>query len=298
MARSPTTALRTVIRAAVVLVGLGLAHTAHRGADARREVGGSLAMQFIPSPDSLRAASMGQQTLLADVMWIRAVLQFVELYEHPSEHGTTWLRQMLRSVMELDPDWRTAPFYGGSFMRLVGDVDESDRIYELAHERMPDDPHFPFSIGMNAYLVREDPVRAAEWVKRAAEIPGAPKWYGATVAALIDGRGQRRAAMRYLREELDRTEDPGVRRALERKLTELTHDEWVELIAERKAQREAQLGRSIESLAELGELPADPYGEGWVLAPDGVVRSQAADESLARKQLRAERALLLKPAWR
>lgn len=282
----------------LLALSLGLAHVAHERADAARDAESDVQMRIVPSPQSLRAAAMGQPTLLADLMWIRAVLQFIDVYEHPDALGIEWLGQMVRSVVALDPTWRSAPFYGGSFLRLVGDVDSSDEIYRQAHAQLPDDPHFPFALGMNAYLVRDDTAAAARWIQIAADTPGAPGWYKAAAAAFIGEQGQRRTAIRYLREELEQATKPGVRKALQTKLDELTHAEWVELIAQRREKLAAERGRDIARIEELGELPPDPYGAGWILAPDGVVRSAQVDARLAKKQQRTARALLLKPAYR
>ena len=283
-------------------LGVGLlfacAHVAHRTADEVRFEDAELRMQLVPSPAALRAVSMGQPTMLADLMWIRSVLQFVDVFEHPSDKKVSWLFHMVQSVNVLDPQWRSAWFYGGSFMRVVGAIEESDAIFRGARAVIPDDPFFPFALGMNAYLDRDDAVEAARLIREAAEIPGAPPWYRAAAAGLIDRNGERRAALRYLRQELDTVDDPRVRVALETKITDLAHDEWVSLIAERREKTEAELGRPIGNVAELGTLPEDPFGEGWILAPDGVVRSAAVDRELARKSIRNERRFLLKkPYW-
>ncbi len=87
---------------------------------------------------------------------------------------------------------------------------------------------------------------------------------------------------------------PAVRASLESRRAGLIHDELSEKLAELVARFAAEVGRPPHAVAELGELPPDPYGVGWLLGPDGVVRSEHVEESLARKARTDERAMLMR----
>jgi hypothetical protein len=286
-------------RSALLLVGVvafgALANRAHRATDEGRFAARRARLAaYQPDGDALKVAALGQPTLLADAMWVRAVLQFSDVMDGREVDGTRWLDATVDAVATLDPGWRTAYFYGGAFMRVLGDIEASDRIFADGAAALPDDPFFPFSLGMNAYLHHGDTAAAAEHLARAAALPGAPAWYGAAAASFIEMKGQRAAAVRYLDEELARTSNPAVRRSLEARRAGLIHDELCEKLAGLVARFEAQVGRPLADVAELGELPPDPYGVGWVLGPDHVVRSGHVDETLAKAARTDERAMIMR----
>lgn len=272
--------------------GAGLAHWSHRASDEARFARGVVADRVAPHAPTLRAASLGQPTLVGDILWVRAVLAFADIHANPDDISVAWVRSMIDAVNELDPQWRTGFFYGGSFMRVLGDIEGSDAVFTAGHEALPDDPFFPFSLGMNAYLFRQDIEEARPWIAKAAALPKAPAWYQAAVAAFFEEGRSRRAALQYLDRQLAEDQRPQVKEALERKRAMLLHDEYRDQIAEHRVKVEAKLGRPITALSELGKLPADPYEAGWMLAPDGVVRSKSRDARLAIRAVKAERAMI------
>ena len=273
-----------------------LAHHSHRRTDELRYATQAAELALAePNGAALRVASLGFHTALADLMWVRAIQRFIDVYEGGEPEKVHWLAASINAVADLDPNWRTVYFYGGSLLRVVGDIDGSDAIYARGAQQRPDDAFFPFSIGMNAYLYKEDKARAFEWVNKAAQIPGAPAWYGAAAAAFLEEHGERQAGLAYLAQQLKTETRPAARQALERRMAILLHDERAEEIAARRVAVEAQKGGPIRDIAELGPLPDDPYGQGWVLAPDGVIRSALREGFEAQRVRNAERALLTKP---
>ena len=285
---------RSALTLLVAAAGLWVAHQSQRVADLRRFGNDDPESWAQPDGRALRVAALGQHTHAADVVWVRALLYFAETLDHPSEVKRRWQRASLEAVTTLDPGWRTPYFYGGSFLRLLDDMDGSDLIFKRGMAWLPNDAYFPFAVGMNALLYRGDPESAARYIGFAAEIPGAPDWYRSAAAGILEGHGQRRAALRYLDEQLALADRPAAVAALTRKKRDLVHDELVSLFAERRAALLEQRGRDITRPDDLGELPADPYGEGWIIAPDGVVRSAAAERALAARLMSQERRSALK----
>lgn len=283
-----------------LVLGIGLcgvaAHRSQRVADeVRLDRQRAQASLFRPNGQTLRVVSLGQHTAVAELLWVRAVLRFADIYDEGDEEGTEWLVANLEAARLLDPGWRTIYFYGGAFMRVLDRIDESDSLFLHGRDALPDDAFFPFALGMNAYLHRGDVDSAADWLKEAAGRPNAPDWYAAAAASFIQRSGERRAAVRYLDEEIARATNPRVRERLELRRARFVHDELVDRIAERREQFRAQVGRDITRVEELGELPPDPMGGRWVLAPDGVVRSSVEEARASEKARYAERALMLRP---
>jgi len=287
--------LPTVVIGVMLVGGLGLAHRAQRQADEARFRQDASVDRVAPHAPSIRMASLGQHTLVADLLWVRTVLAFAEIYVKPTPKGIEWLGAMVDTVCALDDSWRSAYFYGGSFLRVVGDIEHSDAIFKAGHQALPDDPFFPFSLGMNAYLARGDTEAALQWISVAAALPGAPDWYQAAVAGFIQEGGDRRAALHYLEEQRRTETRPRVREALDAKYRSLLHEELEAQIADHQDRFRAQFGREIEHVGELGRLPEDPLGGEWILAADGVVRSSVRESMLAKGAILDERSMILLP---
>jgi hypothetical protein len=285
---------RAGLTVAVIAAGMALAHWSQRAADLRRFGNDDPESWVQPDGRALRVAAMGQRTLAADVVWVRSLLYFAETLDRPTPLKRQWQRASLEAVTTLDPGWRTPYFYGGSFLRLLGDIDGSDVILKRGMAWLPGDAYFPFAVGMNAFLYRDDPDTAARYVAFAAELPGAPDWYRSAAAGILEGHGQRRAALRYLDEQLALADRPAAIEALLRKKRDLVHDELVSLFAERRAALLQERGADIQRPEDLGELPPDPHGAGWIIAPDGVVRSAAAERALAARLMSKERRTVLR----
>lgn len=246
------------------------------------------ALLFVPSGDQLQLGASGFEEAIADVLWVRAVLIFGERYDRESgDEWNEWLLRTVRAVNTLNPHWRTAYFYGGALLRAEGAIDGADVVFTEGADHFPDDPFFPFSVGMNAYLYRNDPATAAEWLEKAAARPGAPSWYAAAAAAMHQKSGARETAIAFLRETAAKTDNPAVKQDSEVQLNRLLHNELVDQWSAVCREFRERNGRPLASPAELEQitgkkLPDNPRGDGWIVGLDGVVRSPGADEERLR----------------
>ena len=246
----------------------------------------------LPSPEVTRVASMGYHTMVADLMWIQTILQFVDVIDSGGKRGLRWLHTMLDTVIHLDPRWRTTYFYGGSMLRVLKDIEGSDRIFRAGKEALPDDHHFPFSLGMNAYLYRGDHEGAVAMLTEAAALPSAPRWYSTAVGAFIHKSGQRRTAIRYLKEQMQAVSSDKERVILANKYRTLVHEEMASNLEDQRAEWQKANGRPLKALADLGELPPEPFGTEWIIGLDGQVRSRHMEEVVARRERLSERSML------
>ena len=278
-----------------MLVGVCIAQAAQRRADEARFRTGSTTDRVAPHAPTLKLASLGQATLVADLLWVRTVLAFADIHDDPTPDGVAWVGAMVDATAALDGRWRTVYFYGGSFLRVLGDIEHSDAIFQAGHGAMPEDSFFPFALGMNAFLYRQDTDAAFRWIATAAELPNAPNWYRGAAAGFVEEGGDRRAALRYLEEEIRSDQKPRVREALLVKYNGLLHDELVEQIAGHRQRFVEEFGQDIQEVSELGRLPTDPLEGEWVLAPDGRVRSSKREAVLRRQALLDERSMILLP---
>lgn len=289
--------LRTTILILLPLLGGMGAHHFQCGTDAARWADGQdLRPVFVPSPEATKVASMGFDMVVADLMWTRAVLLFVDFLDAEQlDDGAAWTRTVLKTVGALDPAWRTPFFYGGSMLRLLEDFEGSDELFREGMKSFPDDAYFPFSIAMNAYLHRDDMDKAVEYLQKAAAMPDAPGWYRNAAAEFITRRGQRKAALKYLKQQIDNANSERERLLLENKFKSLLYEQVSEAIRGMQDRVEAQRGARLGTIKDLGQLPPDPLGGEWFIAPDGVVRSSVQDLVVARRAKNEERAILVNP---
>jgi hypothetical protein len=288
--------LRTLMIVVVsALGGLG-AHRMQVSVDEVRRVDGPMAQRvFMPSPEAMRVASLGYGSVVADLFWVRSVLLFVDFLEKEEPEDAIWLHTILKTVGTLDPLWRTPFFYGGGMLRLLSDVDRSDDIYEDGMASFPEDPFFPFSIAMNAYLYRDDLDRVVSHLKIAAALPTAPKWYQSAAAGFINKKGERRAALKYVREQIEYANSDREREILEQKYRSLLYDEIVVGLEASQERWEASENGPMREPEALGELPPDPLGGEWIIAPDGKIRSSIRETEVAKRAKNAGRTILVNP---
>lgn len=273
-----------------LLLGMPLIHLSHKQADTerfreeRREE-----RFFLPNPEATKALSMGQQTMVSDFFWIRTVLIFADFAWDCKDSQAAWLVSMVRTMATLDPSWRTLYMYGGNMLGVCDKVSEADEIFKLGYQNLPDDYYFPFSLAMNAYQEHKDYEAAEKWMKIAVEKEGAPSWYRAAMAGVIDKKGQRDASIRYLEEELQKDLSPSVRDITEERLRLLIHEAHSEMLQRQKEELEQSTGTAVWDISQLAPAVSDPWGEGWIIAADGKVRSFEMERREAKKTRNEER---------
>ena len=281
-----------------------LAHTSQRQVDAqRRDVNVNHELLFIPDAQSIRIASLDHSVHVADILWVRSVLAFGERWNTTGDRAwVEWLSRTVLGVCQIDPRWRTPYFYGGVMLRVLGDYEGSTAVMKLGSESLPDDPWFPFSVGMNLYIQGGDREESARWVAEAARRPGAPEWYAVAAVAFRQEQKERPQAIRFLQDELKLTDDPDLRVELERRLASLTHDEYAERLNELAEALAAERGRPVRGVEELlraGKLtaePPDPLGGGWIVDIDGKIKSSVRAAQEQEQALRYERDMLERAA--
>lgn len=251
---------------------------------------------YIPAPEATRALAMGHQTMTADLLWLRTVLIFSDFAFHCNPNYGDWLVGMINTIAHLDPEWKTVYLYGGLMMGVCQDYDSSDRIFELGFEQFPEDYFFPAAIAMNAYSDHKDYDKAAHWMKIASKIENAPEWYRRAVAGMLNKKGQRTVAIEYLKQQIALAKDETIQKRDQRKLNRLLHEEYTEEIMQQQEKKEAELGRKLSAISEVEISRGDPFGEGWILAPDGVIRSKFIEREEYENVQKFER-FLLKNRW-
>jgi hypothetical protein len=287
---------RKMLLFAVISVVLSVIHYSQKASDrVRFSIEHQEDRFFLPDPTVMKVVSLGNGTLVGDILWIRTVLIFADFAWTCNQTQAQWLLSMIRSIAMLDPQWRTIYFYGGTMMSVCSATKEADEIFLLGHTNLPNDYFFPFSLAMNAYLEHKDYQSAQKWMEIAANLPDAPSWYKAAVAGVIDQQGQREASIQYLQDEISKTPaDSPIKSSLEERLRLLLHEKYSAMLQQTKEKLE--IGKvSVtmqEVLATYTEIPEDPWHEGWIIASDGVIRSLEMERRESKRMRLRERQML------
>jgi tetratricopeptide (TPR) repeat protein len=125
---------------------------------------------------------------------------------------------MLDIITTLDPRWLYPYLFGGVTLSL--DLDRPDLANKLLRKAIPAHPlvwKIPFLIGFNAYFGMGDAGTAARYIEQASRLPGAPAYLGGFASRLYAKGGSREDALRILREVIEQTEDPVLRKRLVRR---------------------------------------------------------------------------------
>ncbi len=270
-----------------------LANYCHRQVDEERFAQSATTRFYLPDPQATRVLSLGMHTMVADLLWVRSMLLFSDFAYDCDKDDAQWLYSMLMTIIELDPTWRTVYLLGGSMMTVCDEYKLSDNIYKLGHEQIPTEPFFPFSLANHAAQEYKDPELALYWMRIAAATPKAPAWYQAAIAGYLDDSGQREASIKYLQDQLETQEEPSIRSFLQERLNMLLHEKYSAALEDTRSKFKAHFGRDIRDVREIGIPFEDPYEQGWILAPDGKIRSQKIEMRTARKMRNAEREWLM-----
>ena len=225
---------------------------------------------YVRSPEFMRRAALSYHALLADVYWIRAIQHYggTKLTNDPHKQYDL-LYPLLDLTTTLDPDFDIAYGFGSLFLAEPypsgpGRPDLSIALLQKALRAQPEKWRFREDLGFIYYWWLKDYVTAAEWFKRAGELPGAPNWLK-PLAAVTLAQGGNVATSRALWTEVVNTADQDWLRAQGRfRLRQLDAiDEIAALervVADYRA-RTGSLPRSWTDVIRAGYLtapPADP----------------------------------------
>lgn len=174
---------------------------------------------YIPSATFLRYASLGHQTMVADLMWIRTVQYFGEELERrrelnqprDSKERFKFLYPLLDLTVSLDPQFVRAYRFGGLLLTVVKKYDEAIALYAKGYAANPDRWEMPHDLGRLYYLDLKDHEKALYWWKIANDLPGRPGYIPRFVPRLYAQTGQKEIAIELWLEMLEATDSKTVR---------------------------------------------------------------------------------------
>jgi tetratricopeptide (TPR) repeat protein len=228
---------------------------------------------YIPTSRFLRTAALGFDAVLADLLWMRAVVYFGGHFLTDKDYR--WLYHILDAVTTLDPKNILAYRFGGSLLALEeNDAERSIAILKKGIQNNPDeDWRLYFLLGFNYFYFLEDHVEAAKYLERASRMPNHPKYLPKLAAKMYAKAEKIDTAIEFLEEMYQQHDDQNVKAAIAERITILVAKKQarsLEYAAGKYKEAYGEYPRELKLLTHAGlikELPAYPGGE-YIIDPN------------------------------
>lgn len=238
---------------------------------------------LLPRQDILRVVGRGYIQLVADYFWLQ-LIQITGSALKAEDYRDIFPYADL--VTDLDPRFRMVyGFAAGALPTNLGreqwvNTQESTRLLHKGLKVFPDDLKMNMLLAYNLSSFHHQYREAAEVLRHAATLPGAPSYLSALATRLYAQSGDVRAG-RLLAESLVETaEDEETREIFKQRLRDLDLEEQLQRVDKAIANFRTVFGAPPPDVATLlwwdylSEPPVDPQGGGFFIGEDGRARSE------------------------
>jgi hypothetical protein len=267
---------RSGLRAVLLLVAIATTGVAHSKFDTQSRA--SSGQLRVPSPEVVRLWSLGFDAAVADYYWLRAI-GIVGAETGVIEQRGELLADLIDVVTEVDP-WVGHP-YRFAAVWLTRDremIERGNRLLERGISYHPLDWRNRYHLAFNHFFYLDEQARAADVLKGAIDLEGAPDYLGALVARLRSEHGGLHVAAAFLVQMLESTDDEYKKAEYLKALDEIQIEEKARFLDTAREEYWRRHGRDIERVADLlagpdpvlQQLPrAQLHHDGfeWILDP-------------------------------
>jgi len=246
---------------------------------------------YVRSPATARRLMLEYDAVASDLYWIRAIQYFggtrrlVEAGQtiaDPDRRQYTVLYPLLDLTTTLDPRFNLAYRFGAIFLaeaapRGPGRPDLAIALLKKGLAERPDRWEYLQDIGFVHYWWRRDYQAAAEWFRRASEVPGAPWWLKSLAATTLAVGGDRRSSRAMWEAIRESAEIDWLRNDAERHLAQLRALDDIDALQPFVDRVTAQSGQPprdwqpVIRAAGWRGIPADPTGTPYAIDERGRV---------------------------
>jgi tetratricopeptide (TPR) repeat protein len=175
---------------------------------------------FFPSGTLLRPASLGYETLAADLCWLRAIQYYGR--HRLTDRVYTGADHVFSVIARLDPHFVSNYIFGAIVLAQdAGDPDASLALLDRGMHATPGAWEIPFEAGFIEYLIRRDVAAAAPHFRRAAAYADDPDLARRFAAWSAYRAGDVDAAVRLWRDMAETSDNATVRATAENYLRRL-----------------------------------------------------------------------------
>jgi hypothetical protein len=225
-----------------------------------REAGKIEELGQLPRGELLKPALLGYHHLGADILWLRMLQVLGKKKNSVDEH--VWLYHAMDVITTLDPLYAYVYYVGGVVLTdMAGRADLSNQLLEKGHAANPSEWNLPFLLGYNHYFVLGDSAKGAEYIGRAAKVPGGPGFLSGLATRMYAESGNPDVALQFLEAMWRENPDVAVREKLEMRVKDVIIERdlrRLEDAIQRYRQTERKYPKALSDLVSSGILPAVP----------------------------------------
>jgi tetratricopeptide (TPR) repeat protein len=240
-------------------------------------------MGYLPEAKALKYLVADHRSLVAEWAVLKVMFYYGGLikpdngvirFVAPPEYQTMF--RTLQTALWLDPyDMDAYYFAQAAFTWDVGRIREVNNLLDYGMRHRIWDYQLPFFAGFNTAYFLKDYSRAADYMKRAAELSGEPL-FTTLAARYFYEAGREDLGIIFLDSMEMRVKDEKVKSLLQSRRDALAEVRKIRLAADNYRKVTGRDPSSLEELVREGflpRIPRDPYGGKFYLAPEGEVGS-------------------------
>ncbi|MCD6526840.1 MAG: hypothetical protein J7K75_07625 [Desulfuromonas sp.] len=253
----------------------------HTGSWAQRaELRQSQSVGFLVPSQFSRVLACGYKGLLADYQFLRILTFFGDRslnQQPPTAEDWDYFRDSIDVITDLDP-WFYDPYVltEGLLTWDAGRIEEANALLAKGVRYRTNDWRLPYYIGFNNFFFLKDHAAGAEYIMKAARLPGSPSYLPTLAARLAYYGGKSQTAVLFLKQMLAENSDERLARRLQLRLLALERAAQIEDALQcfrHDQQRDVVKLSELVSSGYLESLPEDPYGGRWGILKNGRVFS-------------------------
>jgi tetratricopeptide (TPR) repeat protein len=233
---------------------------------------------FYPPAPVIKALSGDHFQFLSQVISLQCLFYFGTLVEERGPEPD-WKRiyQALYTSTRLDPYNMDAYYFAQAVLTWdAGMVRPAIELLEYGFSYRNWDWYLPFYISFDYAFFLKDYTKAAQYLKKAAELNPRAAWFSTLAARYYYEGGRTALALAYLKELIPTARNESIRKHLMIRAEALERILELEEAVSAYRKRFQQPPESIEKLVEKGfieRIPEDPYGGSFYLDEQGKVRT-------------------------
>jgi tetratricopeptide (TPR) repeat protein len=241
---------------------------------------GTPSLLYVRSPEAARRLALSYESLIADVYWVRALQHYGRSrLGYGGAQPYELLFPLLDMTTTLDPLFNVAYRFGAIFLTEPppGGPGRPDLAIELLEKGLQAQPgrwELAQDIGFVHYR-SGDYLAAADWFRRASEIPGSANWLPLLEAVTRTAGGSRDTSRQLWQHIIaqSKPEEDWMRRQASFRLQQLDALDQIDALTQLVRAHEARTGRLPSGWNDLiagGQLrgtPVDPAGHPYQLNP-------------------------------
>jgi len=226
---------------------------------------------YIPSGKSLRYATFGYSSLVADLIYLWAI-QYYSDYSVPERYK--YLDHVFSVIAELDHRYLD-PYQIGALIAIyeARDFELAYKILDRGLEKNPDQWIFPFQAGHYAQMMAKDYERAQEYYQKTMDVEGAPAIAKRLYANAAYQMADYETAWATWKEVYENAEDDRIKKIASNHLYRVKAAVDLNLLREAIEQYKKTFGRYPPDLSKLVDagllrsLPQDFDGKDYLYDP-------------------------------